>query len=399
MERKKILSITVLAVSVTFILIVLGIRGGVFQSSLVGDSATGSGELSINFGSGTSFKEFGSDEERNLIYALLINGNDQQGMYFPRVYKVANGETGEVALAFKSKEFIAIEKKLSLQIKLPSKGISYVGKDVVQTEDYTATAVVNNESGILTLDIQPLGGIPLLLDKDVEPLLLLPFKVSVENATSVNELRLQIVSAVHTMFNDTEVAVPHFDAEGEIHISGTSTGTGNTLPTPTNKPFTGELTPPKRGTLTAPGLNAVPEITQDKTLLAPASVNAQSGSPIYVYVTAKDKDGLKDMDRVTLDLSPLGLAKENKLLEMNRTDTYVEYMTNFALPNGVQASAVPYVLTYKVYDKENHTVSGSLGLMVNQGTKKVEVDLNHDGIVDIKDMTLYINAYQQAQAQ
>ncbi|MFN7160499.1 MAG: hypothetical protein ACK4NC_02715 [Candidatus Gracilibacteria bacterium] len=403
MERKKILSLTALAVSVTFMLIVLGIRGGIFQSSLLDSDDTGSGKLTIDFNSGSTLKEFISDEERNLIYALLINGNEQQGVYFPRVYKLENGSTGKVAVAFRSKEFVSIEKKLSLKIKFPTKGIQYVGKELVTTEQYTATAKANYEEGILTVDIEPQGGSPLLLDKSIDNLLMLPFQVAVANLSETNELRLHIISALHTTFTGSEAGFPHFEAEGELHITAKSTASGTVLPNPVKKPFTGELTPPNRGTLTAPGqavvLKNVPEVTQDKTSLFPNTVIEGTGDPIYVYISVKDKDGLKDMDRVTIDLSALGLAKENKLLEVGRTANYIEYTTNFALPNGVKTSATPYILTYKVYDKEAHMVSGSFSLMVTPAKKKIEVDLNNDGTVDIKDLTLYINAYQNAQAQ
>lgn len=401
MERKKILSLTILAVSMTFLLIVLGIRGGIFQSSLVGNEQSGSGQLSVNLGSGQLLKEFGSDEERNLIYALLLNGNDQQGLYFPRVYKVQNNTRGTVAIALRSKDFISLEKKLSLQIKLPSKGLKYVGKEMITTDTYTASAKVDEYESMLRIDIDFLGNQPFLLAKNIDTLMLLPFEVVMENVSNTSELRLHIVNALQTSYTGVETSFPHFDLEGELHLTLSSSGSGATLSSLDKKSYTTELSTPKKTVFTAPGQNsalkAFPEIIPEKTAISPNVFPVGSTDPIYINVGVKDKDGLKDLEKVTIDLSPLGLAKENKLLEVSRTDAYVEYTTNFTLPNGVQPSTSPYLLTYRVYDKEGHMVSASFSLTV--GKKQVEVDLNHDGIVDIKDMTLYINAYQKATEQ
>lgn len=403
MERKKVLAITVFAVSLGFSLIAFGIRGGVFQSSLLGSSETGSGQLSINFGSGILLQEFPLDEERNLMYTLLVNDSSQKGFYFPKVYKVKNNSQGLLGISLRTEEFVSIEQKLSLQIKFPQTGVVFIGNSTIVTENFKATAQVIQEEGILNIEVEPLDSVPILLEKELENIFMLPFKIAL-SPQDKTELRFRVLSAFTTKFTGEQAGISHIDIEGEMHLDTTmSTSSGAGLSAPTTKPYTGELPTPKKTVTTAPWkevtLKNVPEITLDNTMIMPSAAEAASGQAIYVYVTVKDKDGLSDLDKVVIDLSPFGLAKENRLLEIGRNSTYVEYMTNFVLPNGVLASTIPYILTYKVYDKENHVAGGAFSFLVMPGKKRIEVDLNNDGVVDIKDMTLYINAYQQAAEQ
>lgn len=397
MHRKKLIAVVALVLSITFVIIILGTKGTSLQSSLLGE-ATSSGGVIFNFSQDGNLKELPVDAERNLIYTLLLNSGKNQGFYFPRVYSVSDSSKGLLAIAYKNQEYVSFEQKIQFDVHLPKVGVRYIGNSNVNFDGYNGVVTQNNDERILHIELQALSTSPKIIDKSLDPIILLPIEVSYKSEI---DLRIQITSASQTNFAGATMALPFFEQEGEIHQvpAASLANTTTTLPKIINQVYTSPIGSPKNVVYTTTaGLQYpnVPEIIAAQTNLQPIEIKEGDENPIYIYVAAKDQDGVKDLDYVLIDLTSLGLSKNTKLLENNATADGIVYSTNFVLPSGVKAKNEPYVIPFTVYDKENHHKEGTVSLVVKKGKRSIDLDLDANGVIDIKDLTLYINAYQAA---
>lgn len=384
MNRKKILALVVLLLSLSFTFIMIGLRGGQFKSSLLGESASGS--VVFNFSQNEVLSEFETSHEKSLLYTMLLEGSVTDGFYIPRVYMTTNDSTGNIAIAFKSKEYFAFEKQLSIVISLPN-GVTYAGPTELMFEGFAASVEEKNGESI-TIRLTSTRVDPIIMTKQIDPFIYIPVHV---NFAENKPLKIAVKEVKHITFSGLEAVPSHFQAESEILPKNNNVDqvspNKNVYTSPKKSVYTGVV-----GAVQYPN---IPEIEASLTTITPNEIEEGSQEPITLQIGVKDKDGIKDIEGVRVDLSTLGMSKEVRMFVDRETSDTVIFSTNFVLTSAVKNALNNFIIPYTVYDKENHKFEGNFSLKILP-SNRIKVDLNNDSIVDIKDLSLFMNAYQNA---
>lgn len=186
----------------------------------------------------------------------------------------------------------------------------------------------------------------------------------------------------------------------------------------------------------------MPLLTQDQTRISPPLIREKSRETVFVYLSVTDPDGQSDIKAVEMNLSSFGLASRVPLVQVSTGPKYSVYGASFVLPDSVVASNTPYEIPYMVTDGGSNVLQGTLKFTVhpasgnapttasgitpapattgtagtsllgqpsstmmtgNAGSSStttdrpeglnIETDLNGDGKVDEKDLSIYLFTY------
>ena len=354
--------------------------------------------------------------------------------------------TGLFAISLTQKDFVVVEKKLTITMRYPVKAIQFIGKPALSTDLGVGIVTVEPEQGLMTVEISPVAGQPLIIPGKNDPLIQLPFKI-LNDIDPDQPLRFQITQANTTNTQGEIHNIKYLPVEVALFYSVKPTVekkvmTSESAPATVQKTVVTQEQPvsatPKPAVVTKPVTEVVSStqpiqkgtpaiIIADKTKLSPGYLVEKTKETVFAYVGVQDKEGTDDVSLVEMNLSSLGLSARQTLSKISTEQGVALFRTSFILPDALKARSETYLLPITVVDRQGHISSGSISFVLHAeetqpaavttvpslpvnsniqntvtppstptspSTTALKLDLNGDGVVDTKDVSLYLDAYQ-----
>ncbi len=408
-SKKSTISVVIFAFSATILLLIIGVRSDMFQSSLIGN--TGSGSTVEENSSGTIMTAMVSDAADLQYRTALFSAYDNApGVYFPNIYELpAVGEKVNIPIAYKGAVPLSIESQLVVNMTYPS-FLSYVGGEGYVDQGQAVTIVKDKEKRSVTVTIAVEKST--ILPLEIPSLLDLAFAVDATETTQ----------GEHT-FTIGEAYV--VDGKGERQDVGfvkepvglfANVSLKSAVPSRgviTNETGRGVLTAEQPITIeqkTGP-VNAVqqtlpkPIITIDQTRVSPRRVTMGGGDTVFLYLSVSDNLKVDEIKAVFIDLAEVGLGSSLSMMLLEEKDGYNVYATSFILPDAGLETGMR-LLPYRVVNSTGGSTEGNLELeIVSPVVKKdvtinvreeniVDIDLTKDGVINADDLELFLDIYQ-----